>query len=323
MTETKTWRSSHPPIKVAVENSSTGSAPTGSPARRPVRLRKYAAHAGFQNAVGSSVVFASLARLVDSVGDRAFCDALAGVATACLDYDNLIILAYSGAAPPRELFRRSISPVCYAQIEKTYLTSHYVFDPFYTAHLNRVPRGLYRLEDVSPDKFKTTQYFQEYYQKTTLVDEIALYAYTASGWTITACFGRDHVSGRRFDRRDLDEFGKLAEVVCALMERHWAHFDPGAADVDAEAMIARLCARLRTKTEIDLTHRQLEVGLLILQGHSSKSIALLLGISWQTVKVFRKQLYARCGVSSQAELFALLMPLIGVDPPRAGAPNRR
>jgi len=50
--------------------------------------------------------------------------------------------------------------------------------------------------------------------------------------------------------------------------------------------------------------------LLILQGHSSGSIGLRLGVSAQTVKVFRRQLYARCGISSQAELFALLLPLL-------------
>ena len=41
------------------------------------------------------------------------------------------------------------------------------------------------------------------------------------------------------------------------------------------------------------------------------SIALKLGVSPQTVKVFRKQLYQRCGISSQAELFSLMLPLLG------------
>jgi len=36
---------------------------------------------------------------------------------------------------------------------------------------------------------------------------------------------------------------------------------------------------------------------------------LHLDVSLQTVKVFRRQLYAKCCISSQAELFALLMPL--------------
>jgi DNA-binding CsgD family transcriptional regulator len=40
------------------------------------------------------------------------------------------------------------------------------------------------------------------------------------------------------------------------------------------------------------------------------SIGLRLGLSPQTVKVFRKQLYRRCAISSQAELFALMLPLL-------------
>jgi DNA-binding CsgD family transcriptional regulator len=47
-----------------------------------------------------------------------------------------------------------------------------------------------------------------------------------------------------------------------------------------------------------------------LRGHSSVSIGLRLGLSAQTVKVFRKQLYRRCAISSQAELFALMLPLL-------------
>ncbi|MDC3055575.1 hypothetical protein OA068_01175 [Paracoccaceae bacterium] len=39
-------------------------------------------------------------------------------------------------------------------------------------------------------------------------------------------------------------------------------------------------------------------------------MGLRLGISQQTVKVFRKQLYRKCSISSQAELFALITPLL-------------
>ena len=61
---------------------------------------------------------------------------------------------------------------------------------------------------------------------------------------------------------------------------------------------------------IHLSARQAEVALLILRGHSTMSIGLRLGLSPQTVKVFRKQLYSRCTISSQAELFALMLPLL-------------
>ena len=63
---------------------------------------------------------------------------------------------------------------------------------------------------------------------------------------------------------------------------------------------------------VALSPRQAEIALLILRGHSSVSIGLRLGISAQTVKVFRKQLYRKCRISSQAELFSLLMPLLSL-----------
>jgi DNA-binding CsgD family transcriptional regulator len=71
-----------------------------------------------------------------------------------------------------------------------------------------------------------------------------------------------------------------------------------------------LAATARHALGIGLSPRQAQVALLILKGHSSLSIGLKLGLSPQTVKVFRKQLYARCGISSQGELFALMLPLL-------------
>jgi len=102
---------------------------------------------------------------------------------------------------------------------------------------------------------------------------------------------------------------RIAPVVIALAERHWAGLQPigERADGDPTAALRRDLAEARG---VALSPRQAEVALMILRGHSSMSIGLRLGVSGQTVKVFRKQLYRRCGISSQAELFALMMPLL-------------
>ena len=59
-----------------------------------------------------------------------------------------------------------------------------------------------------------------------------------------------------------------------------------------------------------LTGREADVTSLILRGHSSGSIGLNLGISVETVKVHRKHIYAKLKVSSQAELFVKLLPML-------------
>jgi DNA-binding CsgD family transcriptional regulator len=94
----------------------------------------------------------------------------------------------------------------------------------------------------------------------------------------------------------------------ALAEAHWQGLRAeggGAGDVAGQLVRA-----VEGAHGIRLSPRQAEVALLILRGHSTVSIGLRLGVSGQTVKVFRKQLYARCGITSQAELFALMLPLL-------------
>jgi DNA-binding NarL/FixJ family response regulator len=63
-----------------------------------------------------------------------------------------------------------------------------------------------------------------------------------------------------------------------------------------------------------LSKRECEVVQLILKGHSNKSIAQLLDISVDTVKVFNKRFHAKLDISSQAELFSLFLEAISLVP---------
>lgn len=222
--------------------------------------------------------------------------------------DNLIVLAYRDGVAPQVLFRHSAhgSPV-FGQLDSTYLGGAYLLDPYHALHLARVPAGLYRLSDIAPDAFQRSRYFNDYYRQTTLVDELAFVAYPAPGVTLNLCLGRDGQSRRAFEARAIETCQRISPVVIALAEGHWSGL--AAAGVPPEAVTRTIRDRL-AEAGIRLTPRQADVALLILQGHSSASIALELGVSPQTVKVFRRQLYARCGLSSQAELFGLLMPLL-------------
>lgn len=233
--------------------------------------------------------------------------------------DNLIVLAYRDGIAPQVLFRHSApgSPV-FGQLESTYLGGAYLLDPYHALHLARVPAGLYRLSDVAPDAFQRSRYFNDYYRQTTLVDELTFVAYPSPGVTLNLCLGRDGQSHRAFEVRAIEVCQRIAPVVVALAEEHWSGL--AAAAVPPEAVARKIRDRL-AEADIRLTPRQADVALLILQGHSSASIALELRVSPQTVKVFRRQLYARCGLSSQAELFGLLMPLLGTprEPDQADA----
>lgn len=250
-------------------------------------------------------------RLADTlrlIGNAGFESALYDWLRRCLAPDNIVILAYRDALPPQVLFTQSDQPQVFSHLKDTYLAGAYLLDPFHDMHLNRVMAGAYRLRDVAPDAFHRSRYFIDYYQQTTLIDEITFVAYPHRDISINICLGRDATSAQPFTAPEIETAQRLAPVVIALAETHWATLaDPGGAPSD---VAAALIAAIGDRHGIRLSLRQAEVALLILRGHSTQSIGLRLGLSPQTIKVFRKQLYAKCNLTSQAELFALLVPLL-------------
>ena len=255
----------------------------------------------------------ALATAISTLGANGFIPALQAFLARALAYDNILILTYADTARPRVLFRQSANARVFAEIEQTYLAGAYLLDPFHDLHLSHAPAGVYRLRDIAPDQFARSRYFQSYYQATTLVDEMTFLAYPAHGVTLNLCVGRDNSSQTPFSAREVETAARIAPIITALMTSHWAGLIPARAhhapDADP-APAARLIRAARARHGLALSPRQAEVALLILRGHSSPSIGLRLGLSPQTVKVFRKQLYRKCAISSQAELFALMLPLL-------------
>ncbi len=250
----------------------------------------------------------ALATAVQSLGQPEFEHSLWQLLCRVTALDNLAILAYRATGLPQILYLKSGEKMVFAQLDSTYLAGAYLLDPFYDLHLTRAAPGAYRLRDVAPDAFVRSRYFIEYYEQTTLIDEITFLTYPAAGVSLNICIGRDSTSGQVFAPREVETCHRIAPIVCALANAHWAGLisTPDAAD-DLAQMLTRA---LKSAHGTVLSPRQAEVALLILRGHSTVSIALRLGVAAQTVKVFRKQLYSRCAISSQAELFALMLPLL-------------
>ncbi len=250
-----------------------------------------------------------LAEAIRCLRGPGFEAALHGLLRRSVAPDNFVALAFRDAGPPLALYRHTDAPRAFAQFDEVYLSGAYLLDPFHHLHVGRAPPGAYRLSDIAPDAFQRSRYFLDYYRETTIIDEVAFTAYPAPGVSLHISLGRDASSGRPFSVRDVETCQRLATIVTALANHHWA-------DVRAEAgapedVCVRLMGALQDVHGIRLSPRQAEVALLVLRGHSTSSIALQLAVSPQTVKVFRRQLYSRCSISSQAELFALLLPLLG------------
>lgn len=252
-----------------------------------------------------------LGAAITALGSDDFPGSLNAWLSRSFEIDNTTMLAYFQTRRPEVLFTQARHPEIHDRLESDYIAGAYLLDPFHELHVSRVPEGLYRLRDFAPDHFHRNEYHASYYRRTTLVDEFAFVAYPADGVSVHVCLGRDASSGQMFSARDMAAAQRLSSIACGLIKKQWADLT-SIGDYDDDELVTRLRDRLAGRHGISLSQRQSEVALLILRGHSSVSIGWRLGISPQTVKVFRKQLYRKCSISSQAELFSLITPLLSL-----------
>lgn len=264
---------------------------------------------GWYDVAKASTAPQQLARAIRSLGGETFPEALEDWLRVELRQDNCTILAYFDGRRPLSIRRTAQVSAVHENLDRVYVAGAYLLDPFHDLHANRAPAGVYRLSDIAPDQFHRNPYYLDYYRATTILDELTFVTYPAPDVSLHICLGRDASSDSRFGPREVAAAQALAPVVLALANRHWAGLD-AQGDYSGTAVTDRLIATLERTEGIRLSPRQAEVALLILRGHSSVSIGLKLGVSPQTVKVFRKQLYRKCAISSQAELFNLLLPLL-------------
>ena len=187
---------------------------------------------------------------------------------------------------------------------RDYLRATHVFDPFSVVCRRPVGPGLYRMRDLAPDAFFAGEYHADptvhpciSMQGGTLAEEIGYLFPLRSGAMAAYSVMRRH--GRAaFSVREFARLAAVEPVVRSLLGRHW-RAAPHAGGGSVEAAFAGFAADR-------LTPRQRQVVQLLLQGHSTASVAASLGLSEATVKTHRKAIHHRLGISTQAELFAMV-----------------
>ncbi len=253
-----------------------------------------------------------LAKSISSAGKPEFFEDFVEYLRTILPFENVIVLVFNGEATPTVVLTKTDGAEVFARLKTVYLAATYVLDPVYQFHNQKGDRGVYWLEEMAPDNFLRSRYYEWYYGRIGILDEITIFQPVNETTTVTISMGTNARSGRRFTSKEEKSLKKMAAVIHALIDCDWEfrkHVEgPG---TSAGPLFANLQALLDDRHGIQLSGRQAQIAIMILQGHSSPSIARDLGISPQTVKVFRRQLYTKCGITSQSELFAMMLPLLG------------
>lgn len=242
----------------------------------------------------------SIGKAVAAIGSPAFPDALRQLCLGAYGFDSLFVSVFSSDQPPLQLYS-DLDPEATRRTIGPYLGFAYLLDPFYGLYLGDPGDRVVSLDDCAPDDFRTSEYYRMFYAETGLYDEIVMLVSSAGGTAIALSLGQRTADCRPGPqaRAHLDA---LLPVISELCRKHWPQ--PAAKAGDGEPAADRVFATL---SQLKVSTREGEIIRLMLKGHSTKSIARILGNSPETVKVHRKRIYSKLKIASQGELFSLLL----------------
>jgi DNA-binding CsgD family transcriptional regulator len=258
-------------------------------------------------AIGDKAWNDSLAAAVGAIGTPGFASKLVAALAHVVPFDYSVIFAYCGSARPIDLFDNF--PLGKRRVfVDDYQAGPYLLDPLFIARPEAWGPGPHRVADLAPDRFLQSQYFQSYYVQTGLSEEIAFFVPIHGETRVVFSLMRDAARLPPFALRERKRLALVAPLVSAASAQHWRDVESRFSDGGNPRPIAEAAPILESAFhrfgEGRLTAREAEIVELVLKGNSSEAIGKQLGIATGTVRIHRKNIYMKLGISSQGELFS-------------------
>jgi DNA-binding CsgD family transcriptional regulator len=243
--------------------------------------------------------------VVEAIGGQNFLPELSNLVTKLVGFESLIVMGFEFGKPPVILYNDTTyfeEQAC----DKEFLNA-LVLDPFYQLIRTGTKQGIYQLEDIAPDEFYSSQYYQKVYIQTGLKKEIGILVPCTDDFCIVLSLGLR--SERETECDQLTCLENYAALIEAAVKSHFR-----LADTQDRTIGHQLNDIFSNFGKDFLSERECQVTQLVLQGYSTKSIAPLLDVSTETVKVYRKRIHNKLNISSQSELFSLFLEAASTVP---------
>ena len=247
----------------------------------------------------------AVAAMIDALASQEFYSHFARSCEMLSGYQSALIVWLSTAHRPINLYDDLPDELAEAST-KLWFEGAFLLDPFYTLFSDNAPDGIYNLQDLAPDNFFDSEYYRSYYQLTGLTDECGLLINLDADHSILVSLGNRGAAPVK-----TSQLANLQTVMPILSSLCHKQQSAAAGEITFSAPLDRA---FRNFGRDHLSARECEVIQLILKGHSNKSIAQLLNISLDTVKVYNKRFHTKLEISSQAELFSLFLEAISLVP---------
>ena len=254
-----------------------------------------------------------IGNLIDSVDSHDFLKASVAMICNLSNSNNSTIFIYTKDQAPIYVFD-SFEGRKHKDAIRTFIDKTYIISPFYRKCTRGIRAGLHLAKDLYKpndcevkDMVRSLELAVEHSDQEELgyrthnwpelQSEISMAIPLDDGRIVEITVYRDS-QYPSFDEKFPNDLAELFPVLGACFRRFWSRNESrfyGHKDTSINDFAPLLSKRER------------EVIDLILKGHSSESISLILGISITTVKSHRKMSYQKMKISTQAELMSLYL----------------
>ena len=250
----------------------------------------------------------AVAAIISSNNAGSTASAMIEAIESVVDHEGTCLIAFHNDARPQVL-HHTLEPAGRKHYLERYLAGPYLLDPLYQLAIKKNKPSLCRFRDELPDRFRSSEYYRQYCERTHLLDEMDYLAQVSTLTTVVLVIGR---RDRMFTKAELHRLQLIEPVVQSAIRKTWDEWVSKAGNPRGEDSVhKRLTECFERFGENVLTHRERQISQLLLRGHSSKSVARELKIAPGTVMVHKRNLFAKLGISSQYELFSLLIDDLG------------
>lgn len=231
-----------------------------------------------------------------SIGSNGFGERLAGLLEGPSGYTSTVVAAFSEGAKPVRLFS-NLNAEDERITLRPYFDGTYLLDPWYNMANSQLEDGVYRFSECVPDGFRKSEYYLTYYAATGLVDECGIFVRLSKQICLLTMLGIRASDEGEKTRGQLGELRALFPAIRELMYRQWSSLSTISGN--STDNLQSICKAR------GLVGREVEVTGHLLRGFSNKMIGRELGISHETVKVYRKRINRKLGTRSTREIYSM------------------
>jgi DNA-binding CsgD family transcriptional regulator len=248
---------------------------------------------------GSSLAAGDIAPAVLAIGRPDFPNVLIDTLRRQADVGHCMVFALSRAGAAHCLLDAGNIPIG-GDLGAAYAGQFHESDPNRDALFEGKGRAPIVLPAFAPRMYGA-RYRKMFFVDSGIVDKCA-----TAIWVDDTCFYVNFYRIAAQGRFSAEQHERLRTIAPAIGASVARHFQQGAATADQT-----LAALFATRTPLaSLTPREQDVCRRILAGYSSEAISQALGISLHSTLTYRKRAYERLGISSQSELFAIVLRLL-------------